>query len=332
MEAFIKSVSYYLPEQIYTNNDLQRDFPEWSAEKVTSKVGINSRHIAAPNETAADMAIKAAQKMFAEEGVEKSKIDFVIFCTQSPDYVLPTSACVIQDKLGLSKNCGAFDMNLGCSGYIYGLSVAKGLIAADIAKNVLLLTGETYSKYIHPKDKGNRSIFGDAASATLVSTEGFLRVGEFSLGTDGSGAENLIVKTGGARNKNPLGDISWNESGNPVSSDYLFMEGTAIFNFTIDVVPKTVSEVLAKNALAMEDVNLFVFHQANKYILNFLRKKIKIPEEKFFYFMENTGNTVSSTLPICLCEARRQGRLDGKILLSGFGVGYSWGACVLEKL
>ena len=331
MKAFIKAITYTLPENEVTNENLVKEFPEWSVEKIADKVGINKRHIAAENQTSADLALDAAEKLFAENSeIKKAEIDFLLFCTQSPDYFLPTSACIIQDKLGLSTSCGALDFNLGCSGYVYGLSLAKGLVCGGIAKNVLLLTGETYSKFMHPKDKGNRTIFGDAASATLVSTEGFVEIGNFSLGTDGKGAENLIVKTGGMRNRKRANDVKFEENGNPLSSDHLYMNGTEIFNFTIEAVPSLVKSTLANNNLQSDDINGYVFHQANKFILNYLRKKLKIDTDKFHYYMSEVGNTVSSTIPIVLVEKLRENAITGNILITGFGVGYSWGGTILK--
>ena len=332
MEAFIKAMSYFLPEKVVTNDDLVKEFPEWTVDKIAGKVGVTERHQAAENETAADMATQAAEKLFAEHAIDRSTIDFVLFCTQSPDYFLPTSACIIQHKLQLSTSCGALDFNLGCSGFVYGLSLAKGLIAAGIAKNVLLLTAETYSKHIHPLDKGNRTIFGDASAATLISIDGFASIENFSLGTDGRGAENLIVKKGGQRQSNALNDTIVDESGNLTSSDYLFMNGGEIFNFTSEAVPVLVEQVLTKNGLAKEDINLFVFHQANKYMMNYLRKLIEIEPDKFYFCLEKVGNTVSSTIPIALYEAQKEGKLVGNVLLAGFGVGYSWGATVLKMI
>jgi len=331
MEAYIKAISYYLPEKIVTNEDLVKEFPEWTVEKVAGKVGVRQRHVVSENETASDMAIKASEKLFAEQNIDRSTIDFVLFCTQSPDYFLPTSACLIQNRLGLSTSCGALDFNLGCSGFVYGLSLAKGLIAGGIAKNILLLTAETYSKYIHPKDKGNRTIFGDASAATLISTDGFASIENFCLGTDGRGAENLIVRNGGMRQPDTLGDLAFDESGNLTSSDYLYMNGGEIFNFTAEAVPVLVDQVLEKNHLTKEDIQLFVFHQANKYMMNYLRKLIEIESDKFYFFLENVGNTVSSTIPIALCEAQKEGKLKGNILIAGFGVGYSWGATILKS-
>ena len=331
MEAYIKAISYYLPEKIVTNEDLVKEFPEWTVEKVAGKVGVSQRHVVSKNETASDMATKASEKLFAEQNIDRSTIDFVLFCTQSPDYFLPTSACLIQNRLGLSTSCGALDFNLGCSGFVYGLSLAKGLIAGGIAKNILLLTAETYSKYIHPKDKGNRTIFGDASAATLISTDGFASIENFCLGTDGRGAENLIVRNGGMRQPDTLGDLAFDESGNLTSSDYLYMNGGEIFNFTAEAVPVLVDQVLEKNYLTKEDIQLFVFHQANKYMMNYLRKLIEIESDKFYFFLENVGNTVSSTIPIALCEAQKEGKLKGNILIAGFGVGYSWGATILKS-
>ncbi len=329
MKAYIKAISYYLPERILTNEELVKEFPEWSVDKIVSKVGINQRHTTAENETSADLAIKAAEKLFVENDMDKTAIDYILFCTQSPDYFLPTSACVIQDKLGLPTTCGALDFNLGCSGYVYGLSLAKGLIVAGIAKNVLLLTGETYSKFIHPKDKGNRTIFGDAGTASLISTEGFGEIKEFSLGTDGRGAGNLMVKTGGRRFPASANDLTFDESGNPVSSDHLYMNGAEIFSFTIDAVPDLFAAVLRKNNLTLDETDGVIFHQANLFILNFLRNKLKIDEKKFHYYMSEVGNTVSSTIPIVLVETVKENKLSGNILLAGFGVGYSWGGCIL---
>ncbi len=331
MKAFIKAISYALPDKQLTNEELVGEFPEWSVDKIANKVGINKRFVVEENETSADLAVKAAEKLFEDNSeIDKSSIDFVLFCTQSPDYFLPTSACVIQDRLGLPTSCGALDFNLGCSGYVYGLSLAKGLIFGGIANNVLLLTGETYSKFMHQKDKGNRTIFGDAGSATLISKEGFAEIGNFSLGTDGKGAENLMVKSGGMRFREQFNDLQFEENGNPLSSDHLFMNGSEIFNFTIDAVPPLIEDTLLKNGLTREDVDGYVFHQANKFMINFLRKKLKIKPDIFHMYMSEVGNTVSNTIPIVLSEKLKEKALKGSILLAGFGVGYSWGGCVVK--
>jgi 3-oxoacyl-[acyl-carrier-protein] synthase-3 len=208
--------------------------------------------------------------------------------------------------------------------------MAKSLIVSGIAKNILLLTAETYNKHIHPKDKGNRTIFGDGASVSLISKEGFARIGEFVLGTDGSGYDRLIHKTGAMRHYERLNDFHEDENGNPLSSDHLFMDGKAIFDFTSDVVPPMIEETLQKNNLTSDDVDLYVFHQANKYMINYLRKLMEIDKDKFYVYMETVGNTVSSTIPIALCEAQKEEKLYGNVVLAGFGVGLSYGAVVLD--
>ena len=332
MKAYIKGISYYLPEKVVTNEDLVAQFPEWSVSKIISKLGISERHIASIGETASDMAVKAAEKLILEYHLDKSKIDYIILVTQSPDYFLPTTACLIQDRLSLPTSIGAIDINLGCSGFIFGLSLAKGLIFGEMAENVLLLTSETYSKHIHPKDKGNRTIFGDAAAATLISTNGIAEIKKFCFGTDGKGANNLIVKTGGFRNPARLNDLLIDESGNPKSSDYLYMDGSEILKYTLDYFPPLVVDTLAKNNLEQKDIDLFVFHQANKFIMELLRKKMKIDDDKFYRFFQTVGNTVSSTIPIALKEALNDGTLARKslVLLAAPGLGYSWGGSILE--
>lgn len=329
--AFIKAISYYLPEKVLTNEELIKEFPEWSVDKVTQKVGVDSRHLAAENETAGDMAEKAARKLFKEYEIDPKSIDFLMLCTQSPDYFLPSTACVLQNKLGISTFAGAFDYNLGCSGCIYGMAVAKGLISAGIAKNVLLLTAETYNKYLHPSDKSNRSIFGDGATACLISTEGFAEIGEFSLGTDGSGANHLIVKTGASRQKTTTGLSVEDDEGHIWYDDYLYMNGGAIFNFTLNAVPTMVKEVLEKNKLQKDDIDYYVFHQANKFMLNTIRKVCVLPKEKFYVNLAETGNTVSSTVLIGLKECLNSGAIKSgdKVMITGFGVGLSWGGTIL---
>lgn len=330
--AFIKAISYYLPEKVVTNEELVKEFPEWSVEKVAQKVGVDSRHVAAVDETAGDMAEKAARKMFEEYKIDPKTIDFLMLCTQSPDYFLPSTACILQDRLGIPISAGAFDYNLGCSGCVYGMAMAKGLIAAGIAKNVLLLTAETYNKYLHPSDKSNRSIFGDGAAACLISTEGFAEIGEFSLGTDGSGANNLIVKTGAARQNDATGMFVEDDEGHIWYDDYLYMNGGNIFNFTLEAVPAMMKEILEKNKLEKEQIDYYVFHQANKFMLNTIRKVCVLPKDKFYINLASTGNTVSSTVLIGLkeCMDNRTIKEGDKVMISGFGVGLSWGGTILN--
>jgi len=332
----ITHISYFLPEKTLTNDDLAIEYKSnWNSKKIYKKTGIKSRHIAA-TETTSQLAVQAAEKLFSESGFPKDKIDFLLLCTQSPDYFLPTTACIVQDILGLPTSCGAFDFNLGCSGFVYGLAITKGLIAGGMAKNVLLLTVETYTKYIHPKDKSVRTIFGDGAAATLITHEEGdpCKIGEFVFGTDGKGASNLIVPAGAMAmpKSEETAKEMVDEQGNVRSLNNLYMNGPEIFNFTLDIVPDTVKSLLARAKLSMDDIDLFVFHQANKFMLDSLRDKIGIPEEKFYLNMEDKGNTVSATIPIAMKDALDEGRIrrGDKLMLVGFGVGYSWAGCIVE--
>ena len=299
---------YYLPPTILTNDDLSKIYPEWTAEKILEKTGIASRHVVLKDETAIDLAERAAKCLFEQDHINPQMIDFILLCTQSPEFKLPSTACLLHERLGLRKDAGALAFDHGCSGFIYGLSMAKCLILGGVARCVLLVTSETYTKYIRPEDKSTRTIFGDGAAATLIDEASTSKIGAFSFGTDGSGAEKLIVK-----------------------DEQLFMDGPDIFNFTLDVVPKTMEIVLAKNNLNRDDIDLYVFHQANKFMLDTIRKVNGLPRDKFYVNLENTGNTVSSTIPIALKQLENARKLEPgmKVLLMGFGVGLSWGATVL---
>lgn len=317
----ISEIETYFPEKKVTNEDLQKEFPEWSPEKIFNKVGVKQRYTASAEETVLELAVKASEKLLKK--IDKNKIDFILFCTQSPDYHLPTTACILQDRLGLRKSIGALDFNLGCSGFVYGLSIAKGLIATGAAQNILLVTAETYTKYLRKSDKSNRTIFGDGAAATLIQKDEAKENFQFILGTDGSGYDNLIVRNGGGRNRINKED----EAGN-----CLYMNGQNIFIFTIEKIPVLVTEILEKNNLTKNDVDYYIFHQANAHILRRQREILEIPEEKFYINLEKYGNTVSSTIPIALKDALETGKVKRgqKIMLIGFGVGLSWGATIVE--
>lgn len=335
MNAYIKAISYYLPQGRLTNDQINTLFPEWSIGKIAAKTGITERHIAAEDEFSSDLAIKAAQALFLEHSIDPAEIDFILLCTQSPDYFLPTTACLLQEALGIPTSAGALDFNLGCSGYVYGLGLAKGLLETGQAQNLLLITAETYSKFIHPADKSVRTIFGDAAAATLLCVgEQNAGIGPFLYGTDGKGAKNLIVKTGGMRYPKTAASAAEvaDGFGNVNSADALYMNGPEIFLFTLKAVPSLIAGLLWKANLTMEDVDLVVFHQANGYMLESLRKKINIPEEKFYVHLAGCGNTVSSTIPIALSEAMQSGRAKkgDRILIAGFGVGYSWAGAIIK--
>ncbi len=331
MGATIHSIASHLPERNVSNEDLAAEFAGWTAEKIESKTGIKNRRIVADGEFASDMAAGAAGRLFDRGGIDRSSVDALLYCTQSPDYILPTTACLLQHRLGLPTGIAAFDFNLGCSGFIYGLGVASGLVASGQARRVLLLTADTYSRYLHKEDRGVRTIFGDGAAATLIDHadgEGGLG-GPFVYGTDGSGAENLIIEAGGQRC--PAAVPAGDDDDQPASR-YLRMNGPEIFTFTLNVVPETVERLLEQGGLALGDIDLFVFHQANEYMLKHLRKRLGVPEEKFVISMHDCGNTVSSTVPIALEDAAASGRLvrGMRVMLLGFGVGYSWGGTIVR--
>ena len=334
-ESRIHSIAYYLPSQILSNADLAAIYPGWDEQKIYQKTGIKERRIADQDETATDMAIKAAYKIFANKKISPSDIDFIIFCTQAPDYFLPTSACIIQDRLGIPTSAGAVDINLGCSGFVYALSLANGLIACGAASTVLILTADTYSKFIHPMDKSVRTLFGDAATATVVCPADSPRqsIKPFVFGTDGAGAKHLIVEAGASRmaRSDDTAKESEDSSGNVRSRNNLYMDGGAVLSFTLREIPPLVDELIARAEITKDNIDVFVLHQANTFILNALRKKMSIDENKFAIHLENVGNTVSSTIPIVLAEMDKKGILINKrIALVGFGVGLSWAACLLN--
>lgn len=335
MGALIRAISYHLPAQTYTNDDFFDSFPDSISNKQNLlKLGIHNRHIVAEGETASDLAVKAALNLFSEHFINKDEIDFLLFCAQEFDHYTPTTACIIQHRLALSINCGALDFNLGCSGFVYGLGIAKGLIESLGCKNVLLLTSSTLTRTFHPQDKSSRFLFGDGAAATLISSHNQSNIGNFIFGTDGARSDKIIVKDGGARNK--LNDSSFkdvtDEYGNTTNNACFYMNGTSIFNFGLKTVPTIVKETIEKNNFLIDDIDLFIFHQANLFLIQTIGKKIGIPNEKIFNFMESIGNTVSSTIPIALSEAIKikKAKPGDKILLCGFGTGLSWGATIIE--
>ena len=334
--AEIQSVACYLPDRLLGNAELVEQFPHWTAEKIVHKLGIENRPIAAEEETAADMAVIAAETLLENASCGHEEIDFVLLCTQSPDYFLPTSACIIHERLGLPKACGALDFNLGCSGYIYGLSLAKGLIETGAAKKVLFLTAETYSKYISLDDRAARPLFGDGAAATLVAatTTKEVPIGPFVFGTDGSGADLLIVPAGGHRMppSEATAMVQPDGKGSTRSLNQLKMHGPGIFSFAVDRVPPMVEEILQKSGKSREEIGTYIFHQANKYMLDRLQELCHLKGTNFYNDVMQRGNTVSSSIPIAMIDAWHSGVLKPNdwVMLVGFGVGLSWGATFVK--
>jgi len=305
---------------------LAEQYPKWDLELIAEKTGIHRRHIAKPDETASDLAVAAAEQLFAAHQVERAEIDFVLLCTQTPDYPLPTTSCLIQDRLGLSTRCGALDFNLGCSGYVYGLAIADGLIQSGAAKKILLLTAETYSKYIDSEDRSLRTIFGDGATATLVTAQSEPSLWGFQFGSDGSGGDMLLVSDGGGR---PLED-SIKPRHRKRWKSRLYMDGPSLINFTVEAIPHLVDEILSKNQLSDADISHYLFHQATWKMLDQLRHRMQVEETRLPIELADIGNTVSCTIPILIQRMRDQKRLTPNAvnMLVGFGVGLSWAGCL----
>lgn len=324
--ALIGPIAVYLPERVETNDDLRQQHPDWDIDLIEEKTGIRQRHIAAEGETASDLAARAIEKLCVEHSVDRDSIDFLLFCTQTPDYPLPTTSCLLQNRLGLPTRCGSLDFNLGCSGYVYGLALADGLIQSGVAKNILLVTAETYSKYIDSDDRSLRTIFGDGAAATLITASSERSLWGFQFGTDGSGADMLLVADGGSRPAQdalkPRHRKRWNSR--------LYMDGPSLINFTVEAIPRLIDEILSANGLDRSRIDRFILHQATRKMLEQLTERMSLPAERVPIDMEFVGNTVSCTLPILIDQMRKRGELqaDAVNMLVGFGVGLSWAGCL----
>ncbi|MCP4910181.1 MAG: ketoacyl-ACP synthase III [Bacteroidetes bacterium] len=330
----IKYINCYYPNNILTNEDIANQFPDLKIKELTRLTGVHKRYISGKGETSVDMGVSAAEILLTKNSIDRNSIDFIIFCSAGGDFITPASACIIQNRLGLPSNCGAFDFNQGCTGYIYGLSIADGLIQSNNAKNVLLITSEAITKTIHPDDSSNRAIFGDAATATLVSKNNNGSDNKFIFGTDGSKFDKIIIKHG--RERYPLPEYAEQDSldnyGNAQNDSKFYMDGAEVFNFSVNKAPELVNSLLVQNNITIDDINYFIFHQANQIILETLGKKLKIPKDKLIIDISETGNTVSSTIPIALSNAIRSDKIKrgNRIILAGFGVGFSWGGTILD--
>lgn len=333
MPCKIEHISYYLPSGTFTNDDFFEVFPELKINENLKKIGVEQRVVSAKDELASDMGIKAAQKLFQETGILPNQIDFLIYSSLDLDYYTPATSIYIHKQLGLSDSCGTLDTTHGCSAFVYALMIAKGMIEASGFKNVLLVNAYTLTKTLHPKDKASRFVFGDAATATLLTHSDKICIGQCVVGTESAGMEKIILRDGGQRN--PLNENSYNEVGdeygNITANANLFMDGTGVFLFSIRRVPLVVKQTLEKNNLVLDDIDVFIFHQANLYMIGAIAKKIGIPPEKIFNNMQKIGNTVGCTIPIALAQATHQGKIKtgNKVMIVGFGVGLSWSATVI---
>ncbi len=327
MSVCIDHISVYLPEKTLSNAELAIAFNQ-EEERIFKSTHISKRYISGEDELSSDMAVKAAINFFNETNINRSDIDFLIFCSEGFDYIAPASSCIIQHKLGLPTSIGCFDLPYGCSGYVYGLGLGYGLLKAGIAKKILFLTADIPSKGIADNDLELRSIFSDIATASLLTLDPSKPDTDFVYGTDGSGALDLYVEKSAYRK--PL-DPDFKLPENLVNGQ-MMMNGTNIFLFAVKKVPALVNDILDKHHLSKEDIDLYVFHQASFFMLDVIRKKMKVPQEKLFINIGEFGNSVSSSIPLALHDAEKKGVLKRgmKVMLAGFGIGNSWGATIIN--
>ena len=326
--------NYYLPNNLITNDDLYKlsgNDPEWSDEQIIKKCGVRVRHISGDGELSSDMCLKATQKIFDEYGGDASEIDFIVLCTQSPDYPIPGTSFLIQNKLGLSKNIGAFDVNIACSGYTYGLAIAKGLIMGGFAKKVLMCTSDMSATGSKFQPLAERILFSDSATATIIDESNIHKIGKCVFGSDGSGFFSMYAKYGGCANpvnkqthEKVFSSDDWNRP----------MKGEEVFLFTIREVPPLVKNIVKANDMSLDDVDFFIFHQANILILNALIKILKLPKEKVIIDIEEVGNTSSNSVAITLKRAMEREpekfKAGTKVLIAGYGIGLSWSGTILS--
>jgi 3-oxoacyl-[acyl-carrier-protein] synthase-3 len=309
----IAGIAYQLASKIESLAELQAVNPDWRVGHLYEKVGIDKRYVSTPEETPLTLGVQAAERLL--EGVDRSTIDGVVYVTQTPDSLIPTTACLLHAKLGLPGHAFAFDVNQGCAGFVYGLSLGTSLLESHGLGRCLVVCAETYSKHIAITDRTCRPIFSDGAAAVLVERDGPGRIGPFVFVTDGTGAPHLMLRPGA-------------DGGAP----HLFMDGPAVLLFTMNAVPRAVRELLEKEKLGLDDVDLFVFHQASRVVLDNIRRTLKLDEARLFRNYQEMGNTVSATIPIALRQAEEAGRLGPgqTVMLIGFGVGLSLAACLVR--
>ncbi len=334
MRAKIKDIAYYLPERVVTNADLAKAHPAWDMKTVEGSVGVKKRHIARNNETALDLSFRACQKLLRRNKNLRERVDGIIFCTQSEDHIMPPNSCILHKWLNLSEDVFAFDFNLACSGYIYGLALAQSLILSNTAKNILLVNADTYSKYIHPGERSTVTLFGDGAAVSWItgshSKQGIL---DIKCATYGKHFDKFIIRAGCCRmpksEKTAVPMID--KSGNVRTLENIHMNGMEILAFVNSKIPQQIKWILSKNELKIADIDLFVFHQASKLVLDSLMRTLNIPWEKTHINLQDVGNMVSASIPVVLKDALDRGKVSrgDRILLCGFGAGLSWGTVII---
>ena len=334
MRATLKDIAYYLPSAVVTNEDLMSENPAWELRRLQNHSGILQRHIAAENETALDLAHIACERLFDKNRHLRDRVDGIIFCTQSPDHIIPPNACILHQRLGLQDEVFAFDINHACSGYIYGLALAQGMLLAGRAQQILLINADTYSKYLHPQDRSARTLFGDGAAVTwLAAAQDQSGLIDILCATRGQNYASFYIPAGACRLRRPAQRRQKLEEDRSVSSaEYIHIDGIKIMELVLDKVPRQIHALLQRNGLTMDQIKLLIFHQANNFVLESLRESVKIPAKKIYKNFAEIGNTVSASIPIALHDAISDGTLQkgDLLLLSGFGSGFSWGSALLK--
>lgn len=328
----IRAVAACVPHTISYNKDLGYLIPPDEIEKTINAIGIKEKRIADKDICASDLCFKAAEKLLTDNHIDKNSIDMILFMSQTPDYKIPATAPILQHRLGLPKTAAAMDISLACSGYVYALSTAFAYVSNQGIDRVLLLVGETFSKIVNPMDKVNLPLYGDAGTATLIE-KGDYGNSTFTLYTDGSGAEAVMIEAGECRNPTTSYNIEPRvaEEGNIRSVHEIYMDGMAVFNFALSVVPKSIKEIAEINNMEVNEIDTIVFHQANKFMTDFFVKKLKYDTFKVPYCMEKFGNTSSASIPLTLSSELVGDKYNkGKVVMCGFGAGLSWATALLN--
>jgi 3-oxoacyl-[acyl-carrier-protein] synthase-3 len=333
--ATIRHISTAFPERTVPNEELARENPAWEMESVTERAGVVSRRVAGPGETAFDLSVRACEALVEESELALGEVDAIVYCTQTPDYPMPGNAHLLHRQLGLGDSVLAFDYNLACSGYVYGLAFADSFIAGGLAAEVLLVTADTYSRYINPGDRSARVLFGDGAAVTHVSASGDgPRIAAAELCSHGRDLETFYIPAGGMRT--PSTEETRAEAtdrhGNVRSAEDIHMDGLGVWAFINSAVPDHVRGFLERRSLTVDDVDLFVFHQASQMTLDSLAKALELAPERMYVRMAEVGNLVSASIPVALRSALDEGRVGpgDRVLLCGFGVGLSYGSVLVE--
>lgn len=334
MHVAIEAIASALPSRIVTNADLEAENPSWDMDRLVERTGVRERRIAGRDETALDLGYQACLALEADGKLDRERIDALIFCTETPDYPIPPNSTVLHGMLGLSTAVMAFDITLACSGFVYALGIARSLVMSRTATRVLIVTADTYSRLIHAGDRSSRALFGDGAAATIVGTGRGVEIVDVEFGTSGSKFDRFIVRAGGARAPRTEQTClqTTDRSGNVRTAEHIAMDGLGVLSFFNSVIPKAVTETLARNGMTNDDVECFVFHQASLVALQGIARGMGIPFERVIVDLENIGNLVSASVPIALRDAIDGDRLrpSGRGVLCGFGVGLSWATAIVK--